>query len=327
MLKGVVRTGNTWQITLKPAVNVDDLAETGLRVRGKDVEVKLVARNVVTASFFGVPSYIINQDLTDKLRVLGVLQKAPWTRKTYDDYPGIESGIVFTRVELPPEVPSMPYAIKVKDVHITVKHNGQVKVCNRCLSPDHLARSCPTGRKCYTCGLPGHLQRECPDEVYEIDKETDTEDNDNDDNDNDDNDNGDDGGDSDSEDNEDNDDGEDIDWATKVAASELSGDDEGHLVIDEDKGAATTPELADQVLITEVEADQAVVTEEEAEATTLKRPRQLTTDEDKDEGKEDLKVSPGRRRKRVAKMKYPPSTHDDVIVSNPYAVLEDDDVS
>lgn len=161
---GVVRAGATWQVTLKKTVNVEVIAENGLEIGGKDVEVKMVGRNVLTVSFFGVPYYISNEQLSQKLADFGVIQKGPWIRKKYVDFPDVENGIVFSRIELPEKVKSLPYATKIGGVNIMVKHNGQIKVCNYCLSPKHMMRSCPErGNKvCTSCGGYGHIMENCP---------------------------------------------------------------------------------------------------------------------------------------------------------------------
>lgn len=329
-LVGVVKTGNSWQVTLKSGVNIDDIAETGLRIKGEDVEVKLVARNLITASFFGVPSYITNDDLTAKMNDLGVIKRAPWTRKTYADYPEVESGIVFTRIELPPEVPSLPYAIKVREVYITVKHNGQIKVCNRCLSTDHLARSCPSGRKCFRCGLPGHLQRECPDEEgnndVTLDSITDDKDDDKDD------DNDDDG--SDKSDNEVEEDVNDsfarpkFDWAAEDPSDDNDSDwlAEGDLLIDEDRPGQSSERRSVQVPETSSDEvrDKAtsvdVTGKKPTSEESLKRSRNATTtDEDKDR----MRKTPRRNKTRAARRKFPPEPEEELPLDNRYAVLRD----
>ena len=137
---GAVQTNGTWQLTLDNCVDVENILDNGLEINGEEVEVRLTNKKVVTVSFFGVPYFIGNDELTSKLHDFGVIQKSPWIRKTYKEYPEIESGIVFTRIEMPPNVRSLPYATKIGNINVTIKHNGQVKVCNGCLSPDHLLR-------------------------------------------------------------------------------------------------------------------------------------------------------------------------------------------
>ena len=48
-------------------------------------------------------------------------------RKKFNDYPDIESGIVHCRIGLPDNIKSLPYATRISDVNIMIKHN-QCKV-------------------------------------------------------------------------------------------------------------------------------------------------------------------------------------------------------
>ena len=126
-------------------------------------------------SFFGVPYFIGKDELSEKLHNFRVIQKGPWTHKTYKECPSTESGIVFTRIEMPLTIKSLPYATKIGNINVSIKHNGQLKVCNGCLSPDHLLRSCPDNHRnkqrlkvCRICGLYGHMEVNCPDRDFLI---------------------------------------------------------------------------------------------------------------------------------------------------------------
>lgn len=83
------------------------------------------------------------------------------------------------RVQLPTGVSSLPYAIRLIDLvgkasFYQVNHNGQMKVCNRCMAVDHLYSSCPK-RKCRKCGEIGHIARDwiyANKQLTNIEKET-----------------------------------------------------------------------------------------------------------------------------------------------------------
>lgn len=160
-VRGCVKTNGQWIITLKSTEDADLLQETGLRIGNDSCTVTGVTKSIVTVSCFGVPCYIEDDELTGKLKDLGCLIKSKWTRKYYSEFPEVENGIRFVRIELPPKAKSLPYAINIGGEHIRLKHNGQTKVCNKCLSDDHIMRDCPQ-YTCRECGTQGHTESRCP---------------------------------------------------------------------------------------------------------------------------------------------------------------------
>ena len=74
---------------------------------------KGVTKTLTTVSLFGVPTFVSDNELTEKLLELGCIMKGEWTHKTYNDYPGVENGIRFVRLELPSKAKSLPYVITV----------------------------------------------------------------------------------------------------------------------------------------------------------------------------------------------------------------------
>ena len=158
---GCVKTSGQWIITLKNLEDADLLQETGLNIKDDTCTVTGVTKSIVTVSLFGVPSWIDDRELSERLQEFGCTMKTGWTRKYYEDYPAIENGIRFVRLELPKNTKSLPYAITVGGVHMRLKHNGQIKVCNRCLSTDHIMKDCPQ-YTCRGCGEQGHSESRCP---------------------------------------------------------------------------------------------------------------------------------------------------------------------
>ena len=156
-----VKTSGYWIVTVKSKEDADVLLETGLLIKDIPCQVTGVSRMFLTVSLFGVPSYIEDEELSDKLVEFGCKLKSGWHRNTYPDFPQIENGTRFIRLELPSEHRSLPYAITVNGVHMKLKHNGQVKVCNQCLGSDHIMRNCPK-YACRACSKLGHREANCP---------------------------------------------------------------------------------------------------------------------------------------------------------------------
>ncbi|KAJ8028518.1 hypothetical protein HOLleu_30777 [Holothuria leucospilota] len=158
---GCVKVGGQWVVNVKECRDADLLMETGLVIGGRPFSVYGITRNITTVSLFGVPSFISDAELNSKLMDYGCKIKSSWTHKTFPEYPNIENGIRFVRLELPDTKKSLPYAIIINGVHLRVKHNGQVKVCNLCLAEDHIMKNCPS-YKCKECGTQGHSESQCP---------------------------------------------------------------------------------------------------------------------------------------------------------------------
>ena len=177
-IMGCVKTQGHWIITLKNKEDVQLLQETGVKIKDDHCSVSGVTKTLLTVSFFGVPMYIDDYELTQKLEEFGCIIKSKWIRKYYVEFPKIENGIRFVRLELPTQAKSLPYAVTINNVHMRIKHNGQLRVCNLCLSEEHIKRECPYYRcrecdeqghtfsrcpniKCYKCGKPGHKSFQC----------------------------------------------------------------------------------------------------------------------------------------------------------------------
>lgn len=158
---GCVNSNGQWIVTLKETTDVELLQEAGVLIDGVGYEVRGVTRNLLTVSLFGVPVFIDDDELSDKLREFGCILKSAWTHKTYEDFPNVENGIRYIRLELPSNAKSLPYSIFISGVHLRLKHNGQSRVCNICLSSDHIMRECKQ-YTCKECGMQGHSESKCP---------------------------------------------------------------------------------------------------------------------------------------------------------------------
>lgn len=158
---GCVKTSGHWIVTLKNESDAELIQETGLNIKGDHCNVTGVEKFILTVSLFGVPCYISDEELSAKLEEYGCSIKSKWTRKYYSDYPDVENGIRFVRVQLPNNAKSLPYAITIAGVHLRLKHNSQSKVCNNCLSDTHVMKECPQ-YVCRECNNQGHTESRCP---------------------------------------------------------------------------------------------------------------------------------------------------------------------
>lgn len=158
---GCVKTQGQWILTVKNKEDAELIQETGLKIGNEVCDIMGVTKTIITVSVFGVPMYITDDEISGKLEEYGCRLRSPWVRKYYEDYPDIENGIRYVRLELPNSVKSLPYAITIEGTHLRLKHNGQSRVCNLCLSDDHIMRECPQ-YTCRECGQQGHSRNRCP---------------------------------------------------------------------------------------------------------------------------------------------------------------------
>ncbi|XP_076316000.1 uncharacterized protein LOC143228647 [Tachypleus tridentatus] len=145
------------------SADVDMVIDSGLLVNGVHYFTNGVTKRTVTVSFMDVPEYIEDAVLLQKLKDFEYEVKSPlvWKRDQ-----GIYLGFRHVRVSLSATSTSLPYVVKVIDplgkvVMLKVKHDHQMKVCNSCLSADHLYRDCPQ-LICRNCHEQGHVRHRCP---------------------------------------------------------------------------------------------------------------------------------------------------------------------
>lgn len=118
------KSSGYWNITLDHRSDADLLLETGVIINDLTCDVLGVSRTFLTVSLFGVPQYITDDELSEKLSEFGCTLKSNWHRNSYPDYPKIENGIRYVRLELPADVKSLPYAVTINGEHIRLKHKS-----------------------------------------------------------------------------------------------------------------------------------------------------------------------------------------------------------
>lgn len=110
-----------------------------------------------------MPKYVTDEALSKKMVSMGCTIRGDVIKRPRA---GLYCGIRSVRLTLPEGIASLPYGVRVpdvlgRDVLFRVKHESQVKVCNKCLATDHIYRQCPQF-VCRKNAQQGHLILNCP---------------------------------------------------------------------------------------------------------------------------------------------------------------------
>ncbi|KAI2644455.1 hypothetical protein H4Q32_028425 [Labeo rohita] len=145
-----------YEVTLENVEDVDLLVD-GLQIKEAMCEVKRLQNRDYVVSFMHLPVYIDDHDTLDKLEGWGVTPISDIKRHVY---PGttIEDGTRFVKSRFPKAVASLPYSTRLDTVEGL--QYFQVKICQLCMSPDHVMKDCPDF-KCFKCEERGHFARNC----------------------------------------------------------------------------------------------------------------------------------------------------------------------
>ncbi|ESO83308.1 hypothetical protein LOTGIDRAFT_65758, partial [Lottia gigantea] len=154
---------NILQVSIDSKENANKLCD-GLIVKDTTYECKFPYSPYTIVSFMDIPSYIEDIVLINKLKVYNIEIEGKIIRHFYDKYETIENGIRHVRCIFPPEVKSLPWAVKLETIHgmksFRVIHNNQTKVCHKCLQDTHIIANCPK-IECRRCHQLGHMANNC----------------------------------------------------------------------------------------------------------------------------------------------------------------------
>ncbi|KAG7459114.1 Gag poly [Solea senegalensis] len=153
---------NKYEVTMTNAIGKRRLLD-GFKIGTTTVLANKLDNDELVVSFLGLPAYITDKEILDKLYEWGVSAVSPIKRRMW---PGtnIADWTRYLKVKFNQTVQSLPYSARFMTAtgpeYFRVIHDRQVKGCRMCIQPGHILRDCPEFC-CHRCGVQGHYARAC----------------------------------------------------------------------------------------------------------------------------------------------------------------------